>query len=271
MMNNDGAFASPRSSANTAAIAISLKDLLSQPTKIFVVLPFQGLAGCKVIPPPAFPPNGPDTYGAITQSGVSEAEINAPHRKRAFCMAITNEDVSGEVPSSWSAALDQICAGSMQGEDAHANERRLFFVSAGNIRDTALPDEVEVPGEFPIEDPAQSWNAVSVGGFTNKSEIHQDETDYFEWTPFAEAGSLSPFSRVSTDWEHSRTPIKPEIVFEAGNRALSPNESELLSGLSSLSSNNCEGFPRRAANDFLGHQPGYSTGCRNGRPTHVCR
>ena len=46
MMNNDGAFASPRSSANTAAIAISLQDLLSQPTKIFVVLPFQGVAGC---------------------------------------------------------------------------------------------------------------------------------------------------------------------------------------------------------------------------------
>ena len=39
MMNNDGAFASPRSSANTAAIAISLQDLLSQATKIFVVLP----------------------------------------------------------------------------------------------------------------------------------------------------------------------------------------------------------------------------------------
>jgi hypothetical protein len=46
MMNDDGAFASPRSSANTAAIAISLQDLLSQSTKIFVVLPFQGVAGC---------------------------------------------------------------------------------------------------------------------------------------------------------------------------------------------------------------------------------
>jgi hypothetical protein len=29
MMNNDGTFASPQSSANTAAIAISLQDLLS--------------------------------------------------------------------------------------------------------------------------------------------------------------------------------------------------------------------------------------------------
>jgi hypothetical protein len=46
MMNNDGTFASPRSPANTAAIAISLQDLLSQPAKILVVLPFQGVAGC---------------------------------------------------------------------------------------------------------------------------------------------------------------------------------------------------------------------------------
>src|SRR5882757_8230897 len=46
MMNYDGTFSSPRSSVNTAAIAISLQDLLSQPTKIFVVLPFQAVAGC---------------------------------------------------------------------------------------------------------------------------------------------------------------------------------------------------------------------------------
>ncbi|NYF91481.1 hypothetical protein HDF08_003583 [Edaphobacter lichenicola] len=45
MMNNDGTFASPRSTANTAAITISFQDLLSQPAKIFVVLPFQGVAG----------------------------------------------------------------------------------------------------------------------------------------------------------------------------------------------------------------------------------
>src|ERR1700733_14555696 len=46
MMNSGGGCAPPRSSANTAAIAISLQDLPPQPTKIFVVLPFQGVAGC---------------------------------------------------------------------------------------------------------------------------------------------------------------------------------------------------------------------------------
>jgi hypothetical protein len=52
---------------------------------------------------------------------------------------------------------------------------------------------------------------------------------------FRESGSLSPYSRVSTDWIHGRTPIKPEVVFEAGNRALSPAGNELLSGVASLS------------------------------------
>jgi hypothetical protein len=47
--------------------------------------------------------------------------------------------------------------------------------------------------------------------------------------------SLSPYSRVSCDWIHGRTPIKPEVVFEAGNRAQSANGNELLSGVSSLS------------------------------------
>jgi hypothetical protein len=46
MMDDDGAFASSRGSANTAAITISPQDVLSQPTKIFFVLPFQGVAGC---------------------------------------------------------------------------------------------------------------------------------------------------------------------------------------------------------------------------------
>ena len=199
-----------------------------------VRIPFL-LESVKLLPPPRFEPNGPESYGAITQSAVSLAEINAPDRQRAFCMAISNADVSGELPSSWSAAIDQICAGSMIGDEGASDQKRLFFVSAGNIQDDATPEHMETVGEFPVEDPAQSWNAIAVGGFTNKSEIHSDEANYADWTPFAGAGELSPYSRVSTDWEHSRTPMKPEIVFEAGNRALSPNEFELLSGISSLS------------------------------------
>jgi hypothetical protein len=195
------------------------------------------LESVKFLPPPGFVPTDPENYGSITQSAVSTAEIHAPERDRVFCMAVTNKDVSGERPTSWSAALDQAASGAMVGdrEDVNAiGPRRLFFVSGGNIPDSADPDEVSDIDEFPTEDPAQAWNVVTVGGFTEKNEIDQAD-GYPGWMPVAEAGDLSPYSRISTDWEHSRTPIKPEIVFEAGNKAISPEQNELLSGLDSLS------------------------------------
>lgn len=36
-------------------------------------------------------------------------------------------------------------------------------------------------------------------------------------------------------WQDRKSPYKPEVVFEAGNRALSPHETELVAGLPSLS------------------------------------
>jgi hypothetical protein len=164
-------------------------------------------------------------------------EIENPDRPRIFCMAVTNEDVSGERPTSWSAAIDQICAGRMPGDEPEGDgepPRRLFFVSAGNVPDAGDPDEVSDPDEFPIEDPAQAWNAIAVGGFTDKVDI-ADEDEWEGWKAVADAGDRSPYSRISTDWEHSHTPMKPEIVFEAGNRAINASGSELLSGIDSLS------------------------------------
>jgi hypothetical protein len=43
VMNDNRTFASPRSSTNTAAVAISLEDLLPQTAKIFFVLTFQAV------------------------------------------------------------------------------------------------------------------------------------------------------------------------------------------------------------------------------------
>lgn len=191
------------------------------------------LESVKLTAPGGFPPTDPENYGAITQAAVALPEIQNPHRSRAYCLAITNEDISGERPTSWSGALDQICAGTMPGDPEDTPPRRLFVVSAGNIGDPSAFDGAEDPGEFPIEDPAQSWNAVTVGGFTDKVEI-TDEM-WKGWTALAKVGDLSPYSRISTDWNHSRAPIKPEVVFEAGNRALSPSERELLAGIDSLS------------------------------------
>jgi len=195
------------------------------------------LESVKFLPPPGFQPTDPLSYGAITQAAAAIPEIENPERRRIFCMAVTNDDVSGERPTSWSAAIDQICAGRMPGDepdDRGELPMRLFFVSAGNVPDASDPDDVSDPDEFPVEDPAQAWNAIAVGGFTDKVDV-ADESDFSGWTAVAGAGERSPYSRISTDWNHSRTPMKPEIVFEAGNRAISASRRELISGIDSLS------------------------------------
>ncbi len=195
------------------------------------------LESVKFLPPPGFTATHPSNYGTITQSALSTAEIHAPDRQRVFCMAVTNRDVSGERPTSWSAALDQAASGSMVGDREDENQlgpRRLIFVSGGNVPDTSDPDAISDLDEYPVEDPAQAWNVLTIGGFTEKTQI--DPADgYASWKPVATAGDHSPYSRISTDWEHSRTPIKPELVFEAGNKAISPEGNEILSGIDSLS------------------------------------
>lgn len=201
-----------------------------------IELPFR-LESVKFIPPPGYETTAPESYGSITQSAVSLVEIHAPERRRIFCMAVTNQDVSGERPTSWSAALDQAASGAMVGDREDQNSigpRRLFFVAGGNIPDTSDPDATSDITEHPVEDPAQAWNVITVGGFTEKSMIDPIE-GYLDWTAVAQPGDLSPYSRISTDWNHSRTAIKPEIVFEAGNKAMSPSGTEILSGLDSLS------------------------------------
>jgi hypothetical protein len=193
------------------------------------------LESVTLVPPDGFAPTEPQNYGYVTQSAISLPEIAAPARRRVFCMAVTNDDVSGDVPTSWSAALDQACSGTMKGDvDAVGGPapRRLMFVSVGNVPDTVTPEEAAEPEAYPIEDPAQAWNVLTVGGYTDRDDIAHP--DYQGWTPAAAVGDRSPFSRVSSGWS-SATPLKPEIVFEAGNRALSPAGRELVAGIESLS------------------------------------
>lgn len=159
----------------------------------------------------------PDLYGDVTAQSVSRIEIVAPDRQqRAFALTVTADSRDEGFPSSWSAALDQICSGA---EEA-GQPSRLLVVSAGNTpvdgrRD--YPDHNHTQG---VEDPAQSWNAVSVGAFTEKTTIHTNE--YRDWKPVANAGQLSPASRTSIVWSDRSWPIKPDIVMEGGNLAIDP-------------------------------------------------
>jgi hypothetical protein len=66
----------------------------------------------------------------------------------------------------------------------------------------------------PIEDPGQSWNALTIGGYTAKETVAPEDAPM---TPLARANELSPFSRSSEMLPDDLTPIKPEVLFEAGN------------------------------------------------------
>jgi hypothetical protein len=90
----------------------------------------------KILPPAGFPPTEPRSYGPITQAAVALPEIAVPDRSRVFCLAITNEDVSGARPTAWSAAIDQACAGEMPGRQAMYRLRSILsaFALKTNIR-----------------------------------------------------------------------------------------------------------------------------------------
>jgi len=191
------------------------------------------LESVKVLPPHGFDPNDPRSYGVLTQAAVALPEIEVPERARVFCMAVTNEDVTGANASSWSAAIDQAAVGRMlgDGEDSDVAEtdrrKRLFIVSAGNTPPEIDYMRLQPQDNFPIEDPAQAWNALTIGGCTNLVDIHDE--GFEDWTAMASVGTLSPHSRTSTSWRQGMAPIKPELVMEAGNRAVNQAQTECLS------------------------------------------
>lgn len=156
--------------------------------------------------------NEPELYGAITEQGVSLPEIQAPDRRRVFCMAVTSsiDSTNGGTPSSWSAAVDQLCFN--DGEF-----RRLMIISAGNIsQDIFSNDYLNINDIETIENPGQAWNSLIVGAYTEKINIL--DPNYGGWQPLAPGGDLSPCSRTSVIWD-TQWPIRPDVVFEGGNMA----------------------------------------------------
>ena len=160
--------------------------------------------------------NDPRLYGAITRDAVSQAEISAPNRQRSVCLAVTSDiDTNLGRPSSWSAAIDQLCFGD-------ENSKRLVLVSAGNIRNGISKDNYPAQNEIePIENPAQAWNAITVGAFTEKTVIN--DPSFAGWEPLAPEGELCPTSRTSISWER-QWPVKPDILMEGGNWATSGDD-----------------------------------------------
>jgi hypothetical protein len=172
--------------------------------------------------------NEGEPYGALTIEAVARAESAAPDRSRLFNLAVAATDTRDRGrPSSWSAALDALAFDSA----TDGARPRLFVVSSGNCQNPNawLTHPAHLATES-IHDPAQSWNALTVGASTHK--IHITEADAADYQPIAASGSLSPFSSSSTSWVRRGTPWKPDVVYEGGNAG---RDGDFASNFASLS------------------------------------
>jgi hypothetical protein len=171
------------------------------------------LESVKLIPPSG--QNDPELYGALTAEAVARAEVQAPQRPRSTCLTVCSPDGRDRgVPSSWSSELDALAYG---GED---DPKRLLFVAAGNVARESWIDYPASNQADSIHDPGQAWNALTVGAFTELSQLDADK--FPDWTLLAHPGSLSPSSTTSLTWG-DRWPVKPDLVLEGGNVARDPS------------------------------------------------
>jgi len=166
-------------------------------------------------------PHDEGVFGYVTQASLALAEVRAS-RPRVACLPITAADMGRDHgrPTEWSGAVDQHASGQLDEDD----QRRLYVVAAGNIRNIITDSTYTYPDtNFSlngIEDPGQSWNALTVGAFTDRVQLQS--TDLAGHQPVAPRGGLCPSSRTSRAWNDDTWPLKPDIVMEGGNYSRPP-------------------------------------------------
>ena len=193
------------------ALAGNLTELLASSGSVEID---HRLESVKLLPQDGATGTDPSHHGYLTMEAVARPEITASSRPRVFAMAITARDNRDRGrPSAWSASLDSLAAD----VDGFGANPRLLVVSAGNITDNNAwlhyPDSNDTDG---VHDPAQAWNALTVGACTDLVQITEPNTE--DYTPIAPMGGLSPFSTTSLTWQQHR-PVKPDVVLEGGNAA----------------------------------------------------
>lgn len=207
-----------------------LTDVLTTPGHLALT---HRLESVKVLPDRGQHPR--DMYGTVTASGAAAPEAVAPHRRRVFLMANSDHDsrTNGR-PTLWSATVDALSFGTdvarVDGgiellSDPDPTSSRLFVVAVGNVRDSMNLSFLDECDSSPAEDPAQAFNALGVGAFT-ELDATPSNPDFARYRPLAPAGELSPFSRTSFLFS-SAWPIKPDILMEGGNKLVSPDDRTL--------------------------------------------
>ena len=186
------------------------------------------LESVKLLDPGKNPVTKPKHYGYATIQAILSPEIDNPNRLRVFGMTVTARGTRDRGrPTAWSAKFDSLAAGVNQS----ISHRRLLIVSAGNINPENEFQYLVSNDLDEVHDPAQAWNALTVGAFTNLVEITEQNAESFGTTATAPKGGLSPFSTTSVSWDKGM-PFKPDVVFEGGNdlsdnRNMLPEQSSL--------------------------------------------
>ena len=121
-------------------------------------------------------------------------------------MAVTSPYSLRGIPSSWSAAVDLLASGSPDDDN-----KRLFLISAGNMGPDFLKDYPDSNATSSIEDPANSYNSLTVGYWASEDNIVTEG-----YRLLADLSDLGPSSTTSLTW-NSASPFKPDVVFEGGN------------------------------------------------------
>jgi hypothetical protein len=160
-----------------------------------------------------------EKWPILTERAVRSAEDADPRpRDRVFVLAVTRTmqepPLDGLLPTLWSQAVDQLAY--------HDGHGRLIIVSAGNARDgqwlRLAEQHPQLQLSEKIHQPAQASNVLTVGAFTARVELPKD-ADHEEARLVAKRpGGISPFT--STGLVGNEWPIKPDVVFEGGNLAL---------------------------------------------------
>lgn len=153
--------------------------------------------------------NKQEMYALITEDAILQGKESGAC---ILCSAVTDKDhsVDDARASSTSAAIDETLY-----NDGKCDS--VFLISAGNVEQRLnglpYPDYLYLEN---IQDPAQAWNAITVGAYTNKVAIH--DPSWANQNVVAPADGISPFSRTSVLW--GANAVKPEILMEGGNSIL---------------------------------------------------
>jgi hypothetical protein len=119
----------------------------------------------------------------------------------------------------------------------HSFSIPLFPFFHHNTRRAVSSNRVypQVNKEEGIHDPAQAWNVLTIGAYTEKDSLSTDER-VDDNVPVALHGELSPYSTTSFGWDKS-WPYKPDVVMEGGNTVINKYGQSQADSLSLLTTN----------------------------------